>query len=134
MSDENRIRLIATQPIRGRILDKNGIILADSKIKYSLIIKPQNVSETNWNKYKFEISDLLDLNIEVIDKKYIDGLQKQKLSLLYISMKTSYLIPGHLMIEMFVSRETIIIVLLTIYLHYLRIMFYLILDFTWTSF
>ena len=37
MSDENRIRLIATQPIRGKILDRNGIILADSKLKYSLI-------------------------------------------------------------------------------------------------
>ena len=45
MSDENRIRLIATQPIRGRILDKNGFVLADSKVKYSLIIKPQYVSE-----------------------------------------------------------------------------------------
>ena len=27
MSDENRIRLIASQPIRGRILDKNGYVL-----------------------------------------------------------------------------------------------------------
>ena len=35
MSDENRIRLIATQPIRGRIIDKNGLVLADSKLKYS---------------------------------------------------------------------------------------------------
>ena len=41
MSDENRIRLIASQPIRGRILDKNGYVLADSRVKYSLIIKPQ---------------------------------------------------------------------------------------------
>ena len=38
MSDENRIRLIASQPIRGRILDKNGYVLADSRVKYSLII------------------------------------------------------------------------------------------------
>ena len=50
MSDENRIRLIATQPIRGRILDKNGIILADSRVKYSLILKPQNVRENAWEK------------------------------------------------------------------------------------
>ena len=35
MSDENRIRLIASQPIRGRILDKNGYVLADSRVKYS---------------------------------------------------------------------------------------------------
>ena len=35
MSDENRIRLIASQPIRGKILDKNGYVLADSRVKYS---------------------------------------------------------------------------------------------------
>ena len=45
MSDENRIRLIASQPIRGRILDKNGYVLADSRVKYSLIIKPQSVKK-----------------------------------------------------------------------------------------
>ena len=32
MSDENRIRLIASQPILGRILDKNGYVLADSRV------------------------------------------------------------------------------------------------------
>ena len=47
MSDENRIRLIASQPIRGRILDKNGYVLADSRVKYSLIIKPQSVNKNN---------------------------------------------------------------------------------------
>jgi len=45
MSDENRIRLIASQPIRGRILDKNGYVLADSRVKYSLIIKPQSIKK-----------------------------------------------------------------------------------------
>jgi len=43
MSDENRIRLIASQPIRGRILDKNGFVLADSKLKYSLINYIDNI-------------------------------------------------------------------------------------------
>jgi len=66
MSDENRIRLIASQPIRGRILDKNGIVLADSRVKYSLIIKPQSVNESNWEKHKLIISDLLN-----IDKNFI---------------------------------------------------------------
>tara|TARA_B100000161_G_scaffold149862_1_gene106741 strand:+ start:238 stop:540 length:303 start_codon:yes stop_codon:yes gene_type:complete len=45
MSDENRIRLIASQPTRGRILDRNGYVLADSRVKYSLIIKPQSVNK-----------------------------------------------------------------------------------------
>jgi len=70
MSDENRIRLISSQPIRGRILDKNGYVLADSRVKYSLILKPQSVKESNWKKHKSSISDLLNLDSNVIQKKY----------------------------------------------------------------
>ena len=51
MSDENRIRLIASQPIRGKILDKNRYVLADSRVKYSLIVKPQSVNKRNWEKH-----------------------------------------------------------------------------------
>ncbi len=79
MSDENRIRLIASQPIRGRILDKNGYVLADSRVKYSLIIKPQTVNKRNWEKHKLSLSDLLNLDINLIQKKYFDGLKNQKL-------------------------------------------------------
>ena len=56
MSDENRIRLIATQPIRGRIIDNNGFILADSRLKYSLIIKPQYVDESSTPFKRFSFS------------------------------------------------------------------------------
>tara|TARA_A100001035_G_scaffold243_1_gene201 strand:+ start:797 stop:2446 length:1650 start_codon:yes stop_codon:yes gene_type:complete len=79
MSDENRIRLISSQPIRGRILDKNGYVLADSRVKYSLIIKPQSVNESNWEKHKLIISNLLDINKDSIQKKYFDGIKNQKL-------------------------------------------------------
>ena len=80
MSDENRIRLIASQPIRGRILDKNGYVLADSRVKYSLIIKPQSVNKSYWEKHKLSLSDLLNVDINIIQKKYFDGLKNQKLS------------------------------------------------------
>ena len=80
MSDENRIRLIASQPIRGRILDKNGYVLADSRVKYSLITKPQTVIKRNWEKHKLIISEFFNLDINVIEKKYFDGLKNQKLS------------------------------------------------------
>jgi len=80
MSDENRIRLIASQPIRGRILDKNGNVLADSRVKYSLIIKPQSVNKSNWEKQKSSISNLLNIDNNTIQKKYSDGLKNQKLS------------------------------------------------------
>ncbi len=81
MSDENRIRLIATQPIRGRILDKNGLILADSRFKYSLIIKPQFVNDRTWQKYKSKISKLFNISFESLQKKYSDGLKNKRFSI-----------------------------------------------------
>jgi len=81
MSDENRIRLIASQPIRGRIIDKNGYVLADSRVKYSLILKPQSVKESTWEKQKLDLSSLLDIDINLIQKRYFDALKNQKLSL-----------------------------------------------------
>ena len=80
MSDENRIRLIASQPIRGRILDKNGFVLANSRVKYSLIVKPQLVNKSNWEKHKSSISNLLNIDSNIIQKKYSDGLKNQNLS------------------------------------------------------
>jgi len=84
MSDENRIRLIATQPIRGQILDKNGIVLADSRVKYSLILKPQNVRENVWEKNKLQISNLLNLDVDILQDKYLEGSINKKLSLTLI--------------------------------------------------
>jgi len=79
-SDENRIRLISSQPIRGRILDKNGNVLADSRVKYSLIIKPHSIDLRNWEKQKLTISNLLNIDVNLIQMKYVDGLKNQKLS------------------------------------------------------
>ncbi len=84
MSDENRIRLISSQPIRGKILDKNGYVLADSRVQYSLIIKPQLIRDANWEKHKLTISDLLNVDSNVVQKKYIDGLKNQNLSVTII--------------------------------------------------
>ena len=81
MSDQNRIRLIATEPIRGKILDRNGNELARSKLNYSLIIKPQFVSEDIWKKYKYSIANLLNLDIEKLDLKYNNGVKNKKYSI-----------------------------------------------------
>ena len=84
MSDENRIRLIATQPIRGRIIDKNGLILADSRFNYSLIVKPQYVDEKAWQKYKSKISTLLNISSDSLQKKYSEGLKNKQFSITLI--------------------------------------------------
>ena len=75
MSDQNRIRLIATQPIRGKILDRNGKILANSKLNYSLIIKPQFIKKEDWQEYKFLISNLLKVDSDDLELKYQFGMK-----------------------------------------------------------
>ena len=90
MSDENRIRLIASQPIRGRIIDKNGYILADSRVKYSLIIKPQSVKESIWEKHKLSISNFLNVDSNLIQQKYLDGLKNQQLSVTILDYLNVY--------------------------------------------
>ena len=81
MSDQNRIRLIATEPLRGRILDKNGEVLVRSKLNYSLIIKPQFINETIWQRYKYSIANLLNLQIDKLDLKYKNGVKNKKYSI-----------------------------------------------------
>ena len=78
MSDQNRIRLIAKKPIRGKILDKNGEVLARSKLNYSLIIKPQFINQSIWQKYKFSLAKLLDLQVDKLDYKYKNGVKNRK--------------------------------------------------------
>ena len=81
MSDQNRIRLIATEPIRGKILDKNGEVLVSNKLEFSLLIKPQVVSQSIWKKYKYTLANLLNLKIEKLDLKYFNGVKNQKYSI-----------------------------------------------------
>ena len=40
LADENRIRLVPRSPIRGRLLDREGRVLASSKLTYSLYPSP----------------------------------------------------------------------------------------------
>ena len=77
MSDQNRIRLISKQPIRGNIYDRKGKILADSKLQYSLIMKPHFVNKVDWDKDKFFLSTILKLNIINLDRKYIYALKNK---------------------------------------------------------
>ncbi len=70
MSDQNRIRLIATEPIRGRIIDRNGEVLANSKLNYSLVVKPQIINKKIWDEYKYKLAKLLKVDVDKLDRKY----------------------------------------------------------------
>ena len=47
-ADENRIRLMPRSPIRGRLLDRKGRVLASSKLTYTLFIEPRLVTDEQW--------------------------------------------------------------------------------------
>ena len=53
-------------------------------MKYSLVIKPQNVNESDWEIHKLIISDLLNIDKNLIQTKYFDGLKNQKLAVTII--------------------------------------------------
>ena len=62
LSEENRIKLIANPPIRGGLLDRNGVILADNKLFYSLSIQPRLLNNSEWIELRKSLSDLLDVS------------------------------------------------------------------------
>jgi penicillin-binding protein 2 len=45
LADQNRIRLVPRHPMRGRLLDRNGQVLATNRLTYNLYVQPRLVSE-----------------------------------------------------------------------------------------
>ena len=64
LADGNRIRLVSTPPIRGRILDNNGVVLASNELIFSLIMQPHLIDEKSWKLLSQQISNLLKVNAD----------------------------------------------------------------------
>jgi len=67
LSEENRIKLIANPPIRGRLLDRNGVVLADNKLFYSLSIQPRLLTHREWIDLRNSLSDLLSVSRDQLE-------------------------------------------------------------------
>ncbi len=67
LSEENRIKLIANPPIRGRLLDRHGVVLADNKLFYSLSIQPRLLTNTEWIDLRKSLSDLLNVSTNQLE-------------------------------------------------------------------
>ena len=89
MSDENRIRLIAIPPIRGRLLDKNGQILADNRLSYSLSVQPRLLTSNNWLELRDQLATLLEFSKSSLDDAYAKGIQKNSLRIVLARNLTS---------------------------------------------
>jgi len=74
LSDENRIRLVSRPPIRGRLLDWKGKILADSKLTYELSVQPRLVTQGKWPLLRDRLSKYLQLPKESLELKFQKGI------------------------------------------------------------
>lgn len=77
LAEENRIRLAPILPQRGKIFDRNGVLLAENEPLYLLVINNIDWPETEVEQQKIFI--LLQSHNIAIDPEYIkDSLQKRQ--------------------------------------------------------
>ena len=76
LADENRIRLVPRSPIRGRLLDRKGRVLATSKLSYTLYVEPRLVSDSAWPGLRDRLAALLNLKPDVLDQRRDRGVDR----------------------------------------------------------
>ena len=69
LAEENRIRLISRQAERGRILDRNGHVLASSRPSYSVFVYPIALDEAQWIKTRQRLAKILNIAEADIQKR-----------------------------------------------------------------
>jgi len=69
MADENRIRLIPRDPVRGRLLDRHGQVLATNRLTYSLYLQPRLVSERQWPALRDRLAQLLAVPASQLEQR-----------------------------------------------------------------
>ena len=76
LADENRIRLVPRSPIRGRLLDRKGRVLATSKLSYYLYLEPRLVSDADWPELRNRLASLLNLDPLLLDQRRDRGTDR----------------------------------------------------------
>ena len=72
-ADDNRIRLMPRNPIRGRILDRHGDVLASSRLTYNLYLQPRQVSGTQWPALRDRLATVLAVGAASLDQARAQG-------------------------------------------------------------
>ena len=77
MADENRIRLIPRNPVRGRLLDRHGRVLATNRLTYTLVVQPLLLKEGQWPVLRDRLAALLAIPGSDLETKYRAGLKTE---------------------------------------------------------
>ena len=63
-------------PIRGRLLDRKGRVLASSKLTYTLFIEPRLVTDEQWPSLRDRLAGLMQLDPKGLDQARERGMGK----------------------------------------------------------
>lgn len=69
LADSNRIRLVPKRPARGTIYDRNGKILAGSRLSHTVSIWPIALPESEWPQVISRLSTVLKIPAEEIEQR-----------------------------------------------------------------
>lgn len=69
LAENNRIRLVPKQPVRGNIFDRKGKILASSRLSHSVFLWPIALKRAEWVQTRKRLSELLNIPEEDIQKR-----------------------------------------------------------------
>jgi penicillin-binding protein 2 len=68
-ADTNRVRLVPKRPARGALLDRNGEILASSRLSHAISIWPIALPESEWPTVIARLSEILKVPPENIQQR-----------------------------------------------------------------
>lgn len=68
-ADTNRIRLVPKRPARGALLDRNGKILASSRLSHAISIWPIALPESEWPRVIDRLSEILNVSPDSIQQR-----------------------------------------------------------------
>ncbi|PSB36712.1 penicillin-binding protein 2 [Aphanothece minutissima] len=77
MADENRIRLLPRNPVRGRLLDRKGRVLATNRLTYNLYLQPLQVDDRGWPELRDRLAGLLAIPADRLEAARKRGANAQ---------------------------------------------------------
>jgi len=69
LSVNNRIRVIPLKELRGRVLDRNGVVLAQNRLSFNVTVIPQDIKDKD-ALFAF-LSDVLDTDRDILNKRFV---------------------------------------------------------------
>ena len=89
LSEENRIRLVANPPIRGKIITENGKLLADNKLRFTLIAQPHLIGKKELPGLIKRLAILLKVNPDALNLSYQKGVSNNDFSIVLLTSLTN---------------------------------------------